>query len=259
MRVEVLGCSGGIGGAGFLTTSLLVDEDILIDCGTGVGQLSLEALLRIEHIFLTHAHLDHIAMLPMLIDTIGDLRSRPIIVHAGRETLKVLREHVFNWLVWPDFTVIPGYVNPMLRLEEIRCGQTLDLAGRMITPIPARHAVPATGYLIDSGNGSLAFSGDTAICEEQIAALNAIPDLRYLIIEAAFPESQRAMAEVSCHLSSGMLHEVLRRLTVRPEVFVTHLKPGYAEEIAREVLDYAGDAELRLLVAGQRFELGRQA
>lgn len=255
MKLEVLGCSGGIGGAGFLTTSLLVDDDILIDCGTGVGQLSLEALVRIEHIFITHAHLDHIAMLPMLIDTIGDLRSRPIIVHAGKETLKVLREHVFNWLVWPDFTVIPGYVNPMLRLEEIRCGQTVALGGRKVTAIPARHAVPAHGYLIAAGRESLAFSGDTAICDEQIAALNAAADLRYLLIEAAFPESQRAMAEVSCHLSSGMLHEVLGQLKVKPEVFVTHLKPGYAQEISREVLAYEGPLELSLLENGRCFEL----
>jgi 3',5'-cyclic-nucleotide phosphodiesterase len=178
-------------------------------------------------------------------------------VHAGRETIKVLREHIFNWLVWPDFTVIPGYVNPMLRLEEIRCGQVVELAGRQITAIPARHAVPAMGYLLGTGRESLAFSGDTAICDEQIATLNSVTDLRYLIVEAAFPESQRAMAEVSCHLSSGMLHEVLDRLTVKPEVFVTHLKPGYVEDISREVMAYSGELRLELLKAGQRFELKR--
>ena len=37
MRIRVLGCSGGIG-AGSRTTALLIDEDVLIDAGTGIGE-----------------------------------------------------------------------------------------------------------------------------------------------------------------------------------------------------------------------------
>jgi ribonuclease BN (tRNA processing enzyme) len=44
MRLRVLGCSGGIGGQHNRTTSFLVDQDILIDAGTGVGDLSLGEL-----------------------------------------------------------------------------------------------------------------------------------------------------------------------------------------------------------------------
>ena len=61
MKFRVLGCSGGIGGRNARTTAFLVDDDILIDGGTGVGELEYEELLRINHIFVTHAHLDHIA------------------------------------------------------------------------------------------------------------------------------------------------------------------------------------------------------
>ena len=43
MKVRVLGCSGGIGGRSLRTTSLLVDDDILIDAGTGLTELPLDA------------------------------------------------------------------------------------------------------------------------------------------------------------------------------------------------------------------------
>ena len=36
MKLRVLGCSGGIG-PGLRTTALMIDNDVLIDCGSGVG------------------------------------------------------------------------------------------------------------------------------------------------------------------------------------------------------------------------------
>src|SRR5690606_831156 len=103
MKFRVLGCSGGIG-ARARTTSFLVDEDILIDAGTGVEDLSIEELARIDHVFLTHSHLDHIAALPLLVDSVGGMRDKPLVVHALPETIVALRTHIFNWTIWPDFT-----------------------------------------------------------------------------------------------------------------------------------------------------------
>ena len=90
MQVKILGCSGGIGDS-LRTTSILIDHDILIDAGTGVGDLSLEELLLIDHIFVTHSHLDHIVSIPFLLDTVMGLRARPVLVHATAETIKVLK------------------------------------------------------------------------------------------------------------------------------------------------------------------------
>lgn len=243
MRIQALGCSGGIGGAAHLTTCLRVDEDILIDCGTGAGRLSLDELRRIDHVFLTHAHLDHIALLPMLIDTVGDLRGGALTLHAEAETLEMLREHIFNWHIWPDFTGIPGPYGARLKMEVIRPGEAVQLGVRRILPIPALHAVPAVGYVLGAAGGSLGFSGDTTLCEAQIEALNAVPDLRYLIVETAFPESRRTLARASQHMCPSMLDDMLSRLATRPEVFATHLKPGHEEEIVHEL--QAGRARLR--------------
>lgn len=254
MLIRVLGCSGGIGAAN-LTTSLLVDEDILIDCGTGVGELSLEALTRIDHVFITHSHLDHIALLPMLIDTVGDLRSRPVTVYASEETLRILRAHIFNWLIWPDFTAIPDRLHPLLRMQPVKLGETISLNGRHISPLPALHSVPAMGYALRGQKACLAFSGDTTVCDEQVAALNRLENLHYLVIEAAFPNAHQDLAHASRHLSPSMLHTVLDRLSCQPEVFVTHLKPGYAQELAEEVFAYSGRLRINILENGQTFEL----
>ena len=71
MRLRVLGCSGGIGGQHNRTTSFLVDQDILIDAGTGVGDLSLAELKLIDHIFVTHSHLDHVNSIAFFLDSVG--------------------------------------------------------------------------------------------------------------------------------------------------------------------------------------------
>lgn len=256
MDVRVLGCSGGIGGLDVRTTSLAVDDDILIDCGTGAGVLDVAALMSIDHIFLTHAHLDHIAYLPFIIDTVGDYRDRPLTVHAAPETLRIIRSHIFNWLIWPDFSAIPDRAHPLMRFNELRVGECIDIGGRRITALPALHAVPAVGYQLRSERGaSLVFSGDTTVCDPQIAAINAIDDLRVLIIETAFPNMQHDLALAARHLCPQMLFTVLDRLVLSPEVYITHLKPAQAVEIATEISAYAGRIRPQILRNDQIFRL----
>ncbi len=126
MKVRILDCSGGIGGRN-RTTSMLVDDDMLIDAGTGVGDLSLAELTQIDHVFTTHSHLDHIACIPFMVDTIGEMRDKPLTVYAQQATVEILRKHIFNWAVWPDFTEIPSPEHPYLRFETIRIGQEMKL------------------------------------------------------------------------------------------------------------------------------------
>jgi len=254
MRIRVLGCSGGIGGS-LRTTALLVDEDILIDAGTGVGDLSLESLAKIDHVFVSHSHLDHVTSIPFLVDTVCTLRSGPIVVYGIRETLDILRAHLFNWQIWPDFTQIPDAVNPYLVYREIEVGQTLEFAGRRITAIPAEHTVPAVGYLLDSGRASLVFSGDTTVNDGLWKAVNEAPNLRYLIVETAFPNKERRIAMDSKHLCPDMLRQELEKMQVRPEVYITHLKPGEGDLTMQEVSEAAGRWQPRRLENGQEFTL----
>jgi len=247
VRLRVLGCSGGIGGRHLRTTSFLLDHDVLIDAGTGVGDLTLAELSQIDHIFVTHSHLDHVGSIPFMVDTVGGMRSRPLVVHATRATLEILRNHLFNWSIWPDFTEIPSPEAPFLRYEEIEVGAPVTLGGRRITAIPARHTVPAVGYHLDSGAASLVFTGDTGPNEALWQVVNGIANLRYLIIETAFSNKERALAEMSRHLCPEMLAEELAKLERDAEIYITHLKPGEIEPTMLEIEECAGRFRPRML------------
>lgn len=254
MKLKVLGCSGGIGGANARTTSFLVDDDILVDCGTGVGDLELDELTRIDHVFISHAHLDHIAALPLLIDSVGEARGAPIVIHATAETIRILHSHVFNWLIWPDFSAIPDRHRPFIRFQPLRIGEAVSLGRRSITALPAYHTVPAVSFCLDSGAGQLLYSGDTGYCAELIAAINAQPALRHLIIETAFSEEQRGLALASRHLCPGMVADMLAELVVTPEVYISHLKPGQGDRIMQQIAAREPRLRPQRLLQGQELE-----
>jgi ribonuclease BN (tRNA processing enzyme) len=253
MKLKILGCSGGIGG-GLRTTSMLIDEDILIDAGTGVGDLSIPELAKIDHVFVTHSHMDHVASIPFLLDTVGWMRQAPVTVHATEETLRTLREHLFNWKLWPDFAQIPDASRPILRYATLALGAPVLIGGRAITPLPANHVVPAVGYRIDSGRASLVFTGDTTTHDPLWREVNRIANLRYLIIETAFSNEDRELAAVSKHLCPDLLAAELAKLERPAEIYITHLKPGEDELIMREIDACAGKWAPRRLRGGQVFE-----
>ncbi|MCW8923187.1 MAG: 3',5'-cyclic-nucleotide phosphodiesterase, partial [Gammaproteobacteria bacterium] len=231
MKIRVLGCSGGIA-KGVATTSFLIDDDILIDAGTGVGDLSIREMQRIKHIFITHSHLDHICSIALLTDTLfNHLVGKPITVYAQRSTIKSLKEHVFNWAIWPDFTILPEKSNPVLRLKAMAKGSTLDIEGRSVEMIAVNHAVPGVAYRVESQGRSFAFSGDTMTNRSLWAALNKHDDLDLLFIESAFANKDAALAELAFHYCPQTLAEDLCRLEHRPRVCISHLKPGEEKRI----------------------------
>lgn len=254
MQVKVLGCSGGIGG-NLRTTSLLVDDDILIDAGTGVGDLSIEQMAKIDHVFLTHSHLDHIACLPLMLDTVAGLRKSPVTLHALPETLEALKTHIFNWTIWPDFSVIPSVSHPLMRYAEVSVGNTITLRARRITPLPANHTIPAVGYWLDSGANSMVFTGDTTTCDALWEEVNRIENLKYLLIETAFGNDELALAVTSKHLCPSLLFEELGKLNRSAHVYITHLKPGEGGEIMYQIEQSSEHAALRGLQNMQLFKL----
>jgi ribonuclease BN (tRNA processing enzyme) len=254
MQIKILGCSGGIGGD-MRTTALLVDDDVLIDAGTGVGDLSLEALLKIDHIFVTHSHLDHIAAIPLLLDTVMGLRIKPLTVHASAEVINILKQHIFNWLIWPDFNQIPDSASPFLIYKEISIGQAVCINHKTITAVPANHVVPAVGYQVDGGAHSLVFTGDTACSKDFWETVNNIKNLKYLIIETAFSNAEAGLAVLSKHLCPNMLADELSHLQSNPEIFITHLKPGEDATIMQEIATHSNTRHCQALRHQQLFEL----
>lgn len=254
MRLRVLGCSGGIGGHQNRTTSFLVDHDILLDAGTGVGDLSVAELTLIDHIFITHSHLDHVNSIAFFVDTVGAVRPRPVTVYAVAATIEILKKNLFNWDIWPDFNVIPTPEQPWMLYQAIEVGQAIVLGGRTITPLPANHTVPAVGYLLDSGKGSLVFTGDTGPNDALWQVVNRIENLRYLIIETAFSDKDRWLAELSKHLCPAMLAEELAKFKRQADIYITHLKPTEIELTMQEIEELACNPRPRLLENNQVFD-----
>ena len=195
MRVRVLGCSGAIA-RDSRTTSFLIDDDVLVDAGTGVGDLTLDEMRAIKHVLLTHSHLDHIAALPLMLDSIASQLAEPVQVHALPGTIAALKTHVFNNIIWPDFSRIPTPQAPFVSFHEIQVGQTLALNGKQIEVLPAVHTVPACGYAVSAGAGHWVFTGDTERNPAFWRRLNQL-DVAALVIETAFSNREQDLARRS--------------------------------------------------------------
>lgn len=235
--LRILGCSGGIGND-LRTTSFLLDKDILIDAGTGVADLTLHELRQINHIFVTHSHLDHIACIPLIADSIGSTRHEPIMIYGLIQTLEALSSHIFNGIIWPDFTSIPSTQNPFIRLVPINLLEPIKIDHRSIVALPVQHSVPANAYAITSGSGNtLVFTGDTGKCTELWQHINQLKQLKHLIVEASFNDNEEQLATISGHYSPNLLLQDLKHLrNTDVEIWITHLKPDGGEKIYEELL-----------------------
>jgi len=255
MRVRVLGCSGGIG-ANLRTTSLLIDDDILIDCGTGVGDLTIREMEKLRHIYLSHSHLDHIVMLPLLIDTIFDqLKNQPIVVHCLPETYAVLTEHIFNWKVWPNFFELPNKTNPVLQVAPISSGDTCHIGRRTVETVAVQHVVPGVAFRIANDSSAFAYSGDTSTNDTFWQVLNAYDRLDLLIIECAFLDRDRELSTKAKHYCPALLAADMDKLIHRPKTCISHLKPGAEADIFAEVANALPGIELVRLYGGEVFAL----
>jgi cAMP phosphodiesterase len=192
-------------------------------------------LLKIDHIFVTHSHLDHIGFIPLLVDTVMGLRTQSVTLHATAEIIHILKTHIFNWLIWPDFNQIPSAENPFLVYQQMSVGDSVSVNHKIITALPANHVVPAVGYQVDSGKNSLVFTGDTAGCKDFWHVVNKISNLKTLIIETAFSNADAELARLSKHLCPNTLADELVQLNVQVETYITHIKPGEDATIMQEI------------------------
>ncbi len=264
MKLRVLGCSGAIA-RDCRTTAFLLDGDVLVDAGTGVGDLTLDEMAAIDHVFLTHAHLDHIAALPLMVDAVAGRRDRPLAVHALPGTIAALQAHVFNDVIWPDFTRIPTPEAPFIRFVPVEVGDVLAIGGKHIEVLPAVHTVPAVAYAACvPGGRHWVFSGDTERNPGFWRRVNEL-DVAMLVIETAFSNRERELAERSLHLSPEVLAAELACIVARQAypIFITHTKPAETELIMREIelLEQPAQTpayarhDIRWLHAGQEFDL----
>lgn len=257
MKIRVLGCSGAIA-EGSRTTSFLVDHDVLVDAGTGVGDLPLEALAQIDHILISHSHLDHVLAIGLLADSVLRIRAArgrgPIQVHALPETLEALRTHIFNGVIWPDFTRLPSADRPVLQLVPFETGQSLQLGGKHFEVLSAVHTVPAVGFALQGGEGWWVYTGDTGPNPALWARLSTM-QVVHLVIETAFSDEETELARLSQHLCPSRLGRELAQLGSAINVHITHIKPGEVDAVMAEVGLLDTTHRVSALSAGQVLDL----
>ena len=255
MDIHVLGCSGGIG-QGLGTTSLRVGENTLLDCGTGVGDLPLEDLFKLQHVFITHSHLDHIAGLPLLLDTIYErLVKEPLSVYCQPDTYRALMEHIFNWQIWPNFFDLPSKEKPVARYIPLLPGESITIENTTYTMIEVEHTVPAVAYIVQDDRSGFAFSGDTASAPKLWEALNVAKNMDLLIVECAFADERAEIANQAKHFSPQSLAIDLAALKHNPQICVSHLQPGVEDKILAELKAVMPERKVRSISSGDILSL----
>ena len=236
MKIRVLGASGSEL-PGHNSPAFLVNDFLLLDAGTISLSLDRNAQCRISHIFLTHAHLDHIKAIPFLLDNIVSSRQKcRLTILSGQDVLDDLQKHVFNNRIWPDFSRLPSPEEPAMRFQELSTEGFFQVKEYKIYPTRVDHPVPAYGYLVEeAGGNAFIYTGDTGPTE-QIWSRMAGHRVKALITEVSFPDELLALAKISGHLTPSLLQEEIFKMPELPEkIYISHLKSYYRAAIRKEL------------------------
>ncbi len=253
MRIRVLSAGGSVGPQSDASCFLLGDG-LLLDAGSAASTLNFEEQLKVRSILLTHAHLDHVKDIPFLCENAFGRINHTLVVHGESETLARLKRHVFNGELWPDFTTLPGD-SPVLTLQEFRAGEWFDLEGLKVFAITMPHPGGSVGFLLDSGDGVIAISGDTGPGSPFSDHLGeSAPRLRGVLMECSFPDRLEDLAVQSGHLCPRLLREELEKIPgVDTPIHIYGLKAPTREETISEIETWA-DGRLEILEAGRVLE-----
>lgn len=245
MRIQVLGGHGGQS-RGFSATSFLINDELLIDAGCVATALSVKEQALIEHILISHSHLDHIKDLAFICDNCFGLKKTPFQVYTHGTVKKILKEHFFNETIWPDFTILPNEKNPTIQINAIAPEVTFKIKNYSITPVKTQHPNDAMGFIIEEGNSSVLFTMDTAATERIWQVAREIKNLKAIFTDVSFPNALNGVAIASDHHTPASIKVELTKMPPHIPVVLTHLKPNYREVILKE-LSELNEKRLRVL------------
>ncbi len=253
MRVRILPASPSDASGEQHLTTYLVDGDVAIDAGClGLHSTSGQAS-GLRHVFLTHAHIDHVGTLPIFIEN-GPARSgRPVRLFGPATTLDTLREHIFNERVWVDYAAMHRQGRAWAELTPLLPEETVAVNGLRITPVPVAHTVPTFGYLVDDGASVVAFGGDSGPTDRIWEMAGTTGRLRAVFLECSFPDDLEDLATRTGHLTPRLWASEAAKLPPDTALIAVHLKPGYRERIISELVGL-GDHRIRIGEVGREYD-----
>jgi len=235
--IKVLGAYGGKA-TNMQLTSLQLSKEVVLDAGNLVEGLG-NGIKNINHIFITHSHLDHILDIGFLIDATFDIRKIPLKVYGRKETLTNLKKHIFNWEIWPDFTQINLVDSDLKSIEliEIELNEVVEVDGCKIKAIKNNHTISSNGYIIEKEDHALLFTSDTYCCDEIWEEVNNNSKITTVIIDVSFPSRLDQLAFDSKHLTPKLLKEELKKLKRNDvKIHINHIKPFCRNEVIQEII-----------------------
>lgn len=247
MNIKILGCSGGKT-IEHSPTSFLLDDRILIDAGTVMNKLDTDEILYIDHLLLTHSHLDHIAEIAFLSIKLMEEKAGNFNVYASPDTTDYVFSHIFNNKVWPDLFTISKENKGNLHWNTFNHYENFNIADYRIFSIPVNHTIPTNGFIIDNGEKSFAFTGDTYITDQFWEYCSHQENLKAIIVDVCLPNEQLDLAEKVAHLTPNTLALELEKLnSAGTTILITHIKPVVREQVIDQIDQIDTDFDLIIL------------
>ncbi len=252
MIIKVLGCYGAEM-PGFKTTCFKINDSTLLDAGAITSVMTQEEQSKIKDILVTHSHLDHIKDIALLADNAVDTNPHTINVISTSNIIEIIRENIFNDMVWPDFTRIPVPEFPVITYIDIKPEEIFELNGLRISAIEVNHVVPTVGYFIEDTNGTVAFSGDTCSTDRFWEKINSTDNIKGIFLETSFPNNMQELADLSGHLTPAVMADEIKKLH-RDDIpiYIYHLKPSFLDLIKSEI-DSLNDSRISIINMGDSF------
>lgn len=236
MRLKVLGAYGA-SDAEHNLTGYLIDDWLAVDAGTLTSKLSFAQQARVQAVFITHSHADHIRDLPHLIHNRFSQNAGPLTVYASRDVMDLLTKLVFNGFVWPDFSTLVSSMTgkAAVQYRPLTPGKRVMVGEAGLTAIPVDHQIPACGVIVELGGQAITFTGDTGPTSEIWKRTNKTANVAAIITEASFPNDQQSLADESAHLTPQTFGDELKKITVDAPVYASHRKIPFERDIESQI------------------------
>ena len=235
MELRVVGCHGG-DTPKHRTSAFVLDERMALDAGSLTSGLDLKLQFRLQAVLISHAHLDHVRDLATIADNRCQAECEPLLVAATPWTIRVLKKHFFNNLLWPDFSEIPNKSRPTIQFVPMMKKKPRIIAGYSVRSVMVNHTIESAGFIVETPETAIAYSGDTGPTDRFWELLRETENLKALLMEVSFPNREQKLATVSGHHTPRTLHKDLKKFG-RPKDLPTllyHIKPVFQGEVEQE-------------------------